>query len=124
MSVVLSCQKNRTTKMKLFSVMILLACSFANAETSRFLLIDNSGVIHRYYPPVGNTIWVDNVDHGVITRSLVEYDCGHGKSRILSSTHYDAFYDVAQQIVSGESPWVYVAPNTVDKAVWKIVCKN
>ena len=110
--------------MKLFSVMILLACSFANAETSRFLLIDNSGVIHRYYPPVGNTIWVDNVDHGVITRSLVEYDCGHGKSRVLSSTHYDAFYDVAQQIVSGESPWVYVAPNTVDKAVWKIVCKN
>ena len=108
----------------LLIVSMLMCFGIANAETSRFLLIDNSGVIHRYYPPVGNTIWVDNVNRGVITRSLVEYDCSHGKSRILSSTHYDAFYDVAQQIVSGESPWVYVAPNTVDKAVWKIVCKN
>lgn len=56
--------------------------------------------------------------------SLMEYQCADRMSRTLSETHYNQSGEVINSSTFRNLRWDYVAPDTIDEAIFEIVCKG
>jgi hypothetical protein len=60
------------------------------------------------------------------TKILSEYDCGEGRFRMLTLTHFTGNMGSGEMAFtgSGESKWEPVEPDSVGETMWKLVCSK
>ncbi len=69
---------------------------------------------------------VDKGKSFLSVRNLKEFDCEQNRTRYLSTMNFRGNMARGDAIFRNDeiSQWFYVAPDSVDEALWKVVCDN